>query len=105
MKLAVVTYGTEGDTRPLAALARALIDAGHEVHLLADASTLHSAEALDVPASALSGDIRKALAPGQALSNAVYRKSGFQDTSRALAAIANASTARSAVFQRRTKPS
>jgi sterol 3beta-glucosyltransferase len=91
MKLAVVTYGTEGDTR-LAALARALIDAGHEVHLLADASTLHSAEALDVPASALSGDIRKALAPGQALSNAVYRKGGFQDTSRALAAIANAST-------------
>ncbi|GMG90856.1 glycosyltransferase [Cupriavidus metallidurans] len=92
MKLAVVTYGTEGDTRPLAALARALIDAGHEVHLQADASTLHSAEALGVPASALSGDIRKALAPGQALSNAVYRKGGFQDTSRALAAIANAST-------------
>ena len=93
MKLAVVTYGTEGDTRPLAALARVLIEAGHEVHLQADASTLHSATALGVPASALSGDIRKALAPGEALSNAVYRKGGFQDTSRALAAIANANTA------------
>ena len=27
MKFAVVTYGTEGDTRPLAALCRALVDA------------------------------------------------------------------------------
>jgi len=92
MKLAVVTYGTEGDTRPLAALGRALIDAGHQVHLLADASTLHSAAALGVPASPLSGDIRRALAPGEALSNAVSRKGGFQDTSRALATVANANT-------------
>jgi len=93
MKLAVVTYGTEGDTRPLAALGRALIDAGHQVHLLADASTLHSAAALGVPASPLSGDIRGALAPGEALSNVVSRKGGFQDTSRALAVIVNANTA------------
>ncbi|EGD05289.1 glycosyl transferase family protein, partial [Burkholderia sp. TJI49] len=28
MKLVIATYGTEGDTRPLAALGRALIDAG-----------------------------------------------------------------------------
>ncbi len=30
MKFAVLTYGTEGDARPLAFLCRALIDAGHE---------------------------------------------------------------------------
>jgi len=40
MKFVVVTYGTEGDTRPLAALTRALIDAGRAAHLLADAATL-----------------------------------------------------------------
>ena len=51
MKFVVVTYGTAGDTRPLAALTRALIDAGHAAHLLADAATLGSAATLGVPAS------------------------------------------------------
>ena len=45
MKFAVVTYGTGGDARPLAALSRALIDSGHEARLLADAATLDSARA------------------------------------------------------------
>jgi UDP:flavonoid glycosyltransferase YjiC (YdhE family) len=39
MKFVVATYGTEGDTRPLAALCRALMDAGHRATLLADRST------------------------------------------------------------------
>ena len=39
MKLVIATYGTEGDTRPLAALGCALTAAGHEVRLLADAIT------------------------------------------------------------------
>ncbi|MDB5832362.1 MAG: glycosyl transferase [Caballeronia sp.] len=46
MKLLALTYGTEGDTRPLAVLCRALMDAGHEVTLLADGTTLGSAGAL-----------------------------------------------------------
>lgn len=87
MKLAVVTYGTEGDTRPMAALSRALMDAGHQVQLLADGSTLGSARTLDVPAMALSGDIRKTL------SNAISGNGGFQDTTTALAPIANTNTA------------
>ena len=37
MKLVALTYGTEGDTRPIAAVCRALMDAGHDVTLLADA--------------------------------------------------------------------
>ena len=61
MKLVVVTYGTDGDTRPLAALCRALIDAGHTAHLLADGGTLACAEALGVPATGLPGDIRGAV--------------------------------------------
>lgn len=58
MKLIVATNGTEGDARPLAALCRALIDAGHEARLLADAATLSSAKALGVPTTALASDIR-----------------------------------------------
>ena len=71
MKLVIATYGTEGDTRPLAALGRALIDAGHDVRLLADAATLGSAVALGVPSASLSGDIRGAIAPDGALADAV----------------------------------
>lgn len=93
MKLVIATYGTEGDTRPLAALGRALMEAGHEVRLLADAATLGSAAALGVPSAPLSGDIRAAIAPDGALSDAVRGRGGFNDTSKALAAIANANTA------------
>ncbi|KVL18096.1 glycosyltransferase [Burkholderia sp. MSMB1826] len=93
MKLVIATYGTEGDTRPLAALGRALLDAGHDVRLLADAATLGSAAALGVPSAPLSGDIRRAIAPQGALADAVRGRGGFNDTSKALAAIANANTA------------
>lgn len=62
MKLLIITYGTEGDTRPLAALGHALRQAGHEVELLGDAGTLGTAQALGVPARALAGDIRATIA-------------------------------------------
>ena len=52
MKLLIITYGTEGDTRPLAALGHALMQAGHQVELLGDASTLGVAQALGVPSRA-----------------------------------------------------
>ena len=57
MKLLLVTYGTEGDTRPQAMLARGLIDAGHEVLLLAEQQTLGTAAQLDVPHAPLPGPI------------------------------------------------
>ena len=62
MRLLILTYGTEGDTRPLAALGHALVQAGHSVHLLADVSTLDTAQAMGLPCSALAGDIRATLA-------------------------------------------
>lgn len=89
MKFVVATYGTEGDARPFAALCRGLIDAGHEARLLADAATLGSAEALGVPTTALAGDIRGVLDPDHAIAGVVSRGSGFNDTARALARIAN----------------
>ena len=67
MRFAVLTYGTEGDTRPLAFLCRALIDAGHEALLLADAATLGTAQSLQVPSVPLPGDIRGMLDPGGAI--------------------------------------
>jgi sterol 3beta-glucosyltransferase len=90
MKFVTVTYGTEGDTRPLAALCRALIDAGHTAHLLADAATLGSAEALGVPATGLAGDIKGAMRAAGAMIG--RGQGGFGDTARVLSGIANANT-------------
>ena len=82
MKLAAVTFGTEGDTRPLATLCGALRDAGHDVILLAAEGTLGSARDLGVPHVALAGDIRGMLrqptVPG-----------GLNATTRVLSRIAN----------------
>ena len=90
MKFVVATYGTEGDVRPLAALCRALMDAGHEATLLADRATLGIAQTLDVPARALSGDIKGTLDPSAAISNVVGNDHGLNSTAKALAGIANA---------------
>lgn len=57
MRLLVVTYGTEGDTRPLVMLCHGLMQAGHAVMLLAEGGTLESARVLGVPHAALEGDI------------------------------------------------
>jgi UDP:flavonoid glycosyltransferase YjiC (YdhE family) len=57
MKLLALTYGTEGDTRPLVMLCHGLMGAGHEVLLLAERGTLETARQLGVPHAALEGDI------------------------------------------------
>lgn len=80
MRLLILTYGTEGDSRPLAALGHALMQAGHAVRLLADASTLDTARALGVPCDALAGDIRATLA----------REHGMREITRALPALVDA---------------
>lgn len=58
MKILAISYGTEGDTRPMAALCRGLQDAGHKVLFLGDSAALGSAERLGVPTRALSGDLQ-----------------------------------------------
>ncbi|MFM0667063.1 glycosyltransferase [Paraburkholderia sediminicola] len=93
MKFLVVAYGTEGDTRPLAALCRALIDAGHESKLLADRNTLGFAEQLHVPATPLSGDIVQSLQAEFANLGAHAGANEFRETALALSRIANANTA------------
>lgn len=92
MRLVAATYGTEGDTRPVAALCAALRDAGHDVTLLADGGTLRSAQELGVPCEPLAGDIRAVLRPGSDVATAVARRNGLQSTTRALARLANDNT-------------
>ena len=89
MKFCVLTYGTEGDTRPLAFLCRALIDAGHEALLLADTSTLGTAQALQVPCTPLPGDIRGVFDHGGAISGVVKEGGSLSGAAKALAGIAN----------------
>jgi sterol 3beta-glucosyltransferase len=92
VRFIAVTYGTEGDTRPIAALCGALRDAGHDALLFADHSALGSAHALGVPAQALAGDIKAALHSSEGLSKLVRRGSRFSDTAHSLAELANANT-------------
>ncbi|MBB6096379.1 UDP:flavonoid glycosyltransferase YjiC (YdhE family) [Povalibacter uvarum] len=61
MRLSIVTFGSEGDTRPLAALCRGLLDRGHDLTLFAEHSTLSLPRSLGIPCEALSGDVRSAL--------------------------------------------
>ena len=82
VKLAAVTFGTEGDTRPIATLCSALRDAGHDVTLLAAEGTLGSARDLDVPHTALAGDIRSMLQPRDG-------GAGLNAATRALSRVAN----------------
>ena len=91
MKLVAMTYGTEGDTRPIAALCRALMDAGYEVTLLADGSTLGSARDLGVPHATLAGNIRGTL-PSVSTSMVVSRKNSLNATAQALARLVNENT-------------
>jgi sterol 3beta-glucosyltransferase len=89
MKFLAITYGTEGDTRPIAALCRALIDSGHDVRLLASDATLGSAREMGVPSDALAGDIRGMARPGGEISNVVERGDRFSSVATTLAHIAN----------------
>lgn len=89
MKFVVLTYGTDGDTRPMIALCRALMHAGHSAHLLADRGTLDAADTLGVPCSAIAGDIRGMLDPAAGISGVVEEGPSFSRTARALAHIAN----------------
>jgi sterol 3beta-glucosyltransferase len=89
MNIVALTYGTEGDTRPVAVLCRALMDAGYKVTLLADGGTLGSARELGVPHVALAGDIRGTLQSVGRISSVVAGKNGVNATAKALAGIAN----------------
>ena len=91
MRIVALTFGTEGDTRPMAALCRGLRDAGHDVVLLAERGGASYAEALDVPFVPLAGDM--ALAMRTAAAGVSRRGADVHYVARTLAMIAAANTA------------
>jgi UDP:flavonoid glycosyltransferase YjiC (YdhE family) len=92
MRFTVVTFGTEGDTRPLVALCVGLQDAGHSVALFADRSTLDTAKAHGVSAFALSGDIKATVGPEGALGKLMKDGGGANGIAKATAEIAQTNT-------------
>lgn len=64
MRFAVVTFGSEGDTRPLAALCRGVLDRGHELRLFAEHSTLSLPQRLGIQCEVLAGDVKASLPIG-----------------------------------------
>lgn len=84
-----MTYGTEGDGRPLAALCAALMAAGHETALMGAAASLGAAGPLGVPTLSLAGDMKAASDTAGSISGVVKAGGDFTSTTSALAAIAN----------------
>ncbi|HVX65246.1 MAG TPA: glycosyltransferase [Bryobacteraceae bacterium] len=91
MKIAVISYGTEGDTRPLVALCRGLIEAGHAPVLLGERSGAGLAAGAGVPYKPLAGDIRTALA--ELLARQGKASASPTEMADAMASMANAHTA------------
>jgi len=91
VRIVALTFGTEGDTRPVAALCRGLRDAGHDVVLLGERNGASYADALEVPFVPLAGDM--ALAMRTAAAGVSRRGADVHYVARTLAAIAAANTA------------
>jgi len=89
MRFTVATYGSEGDTRPLVALCKGLMAAGHDVRLFADRSTLTSAQACGVDASALSGDMKGTGEPDGPLAKLMREGGDVTEVAKAATRIAN----------------
>jgi UDP:flavonoid glycosyltransferase YjiC (YdhE family) len=91
MRIVALTFGTEGDTRPMLALCRGLVDAGHDVVLLAERSGQAYAASLGVPFVALAGDMAAEL---RAASEPLLDRGGdVKFVAHALAGIATRNTA------------
>jgi len=86
-----VTFGTEGDTRPMLALCRGLLDAGHAVVVLAERAGQPQAATLGVPFVALAGDMAAELLAASA--GLLHRGGDVKYVARALADIARRNTA------------
>lgn len=92
MKITFLTYGTEGDTRPLLALAREVGARGHEAHVLADVAGAPRAQALGIPFTALAGDMRGAFLPGGAFGALLKDGASMSRLMRACATLARDNT-------------
>lgn len=93
MRFCVITFGSEGDTRPIAALCRELMQAGHDLRLWADRSTLAYPESQGVPCGALAGDMLASVRPGGALEKLMKEGGGVREMMDSIARLAKENTA------------
>jgi UDP:flavonoid glycosyltransferase YjiC (YdhE family) len=61
VRFTVVAYGSEGDTRPIVALSRGLMEAGHELQMFCAQSAADTVRNHGVSATVLAGDIKATL--------------------------------------------
>lgn len=91
MRVVALTFGTEGDMRPMVALCRGLRDAGCDALLLGERSATEYAAQCSVPFVPLAGDMAEAMRTAAA--GLLLAGGGVADTAKALAEIARKNTA------------
>jgi sterol 3beta-glucosyltransferase len=90
MKIVAITFGTEGDSRPILALCKGLANAGHDTCFLTDASGVCLAASATVRSIALAGDIKRTITK---LLSSSRKPSGSSAMTEALSSIAKSCTA------------
>jgi UDP:flavonoid glycosyltransferase YjiC (YdhE family) len=93
MRLTLITFGTQGDCRPIVALGAGLRAAGHDVLMLGERSAEALAAEQGLAFEPLAGDIQATLAPGGALHKLMTEGGNVSEATRAFARIAEDNTA------------
>jgi UDP:flavonoid glycosyltransferase YjiC (YdhE family) len=91
VRVVALTFGTEGDMRPMVALCRGLLDAGCDAVLLGESSATDYAAQCGVPFVPLAGDMAEAMRTAAA--ELLLAGGGVADTAKALAEIARKNAA------------
>ncbi|SOY41295.1 hypothetical protein CBM2587_A10260 [Cupriavidus taiwanensis] len=92
MRLTLITFGTQGDCRPIVALALGLREAGHDVQMLGERSAAPLALEHGIPFAPMAGDIQQTLAPGGALHKLMTEGGNVAEATRAFGRIAEDNT-------------
>lgn len=92
MRLTLITFGTEGDCRPMIALGLGLQRAGHSVVLLGERATMSAAKEYGLPFEPLAGDIQATLQPGGVLHKLITTGDNPVKATQAFARIAQDNT-------------
>jgi len=93
VRVVLITFGTEGDCRPILALARGLRAAGHEALVLGERTAAATAAGYGIPFETLEGDMQATLAPGGVLHKLMTEGGSVSEATRAFARIAQDNTA------------
>lgn len=92
MRLILITFGTQGDCRPIVALGLGLRAAGHDVLMLGERSAATLAAEHGLAFAPMAGDIQQTLAPGGALHKLMTEGGNVAEATRAFARIAEDNT-------------